>query len=76
MSTWQSIATAPKEPLDYAGRGPVILLYGGYGNPEVRAGYWKKTSRTNAWCDVWGHRPFPVRVTHWMPLPEPPETQP
>lgn len=62
MSEWQPIETAPR---DFEFR---CLLSHGW---SVVTGYWDGTGWVNE------RSPFPrryYRATHWMPLPEPPET--
>lgn len=75
MSGWQPIETAPKDRR--------ILLYGHidpnapfdgliWTAPRPFSGYWDEIDE--AWCcdgSTW-KGPF-MKVTHWMPLPEPPE---
>jgi hypothetical protein len=71
MSQWQSIDTAPK--------GKVVLLWGPTDisdngtitNWKMETGYWIR----DGWIwDGRSLRPYDVKPTHWMPLPEPPET--
>ena len=75
MSEWQPIDTAPKDQ--------VILLYGRidpstefekltWEKPAVFSGYW--CWMDDAWCPSGGTWAGPfMEVTHWMPLPQPPE---
>ena len=74
MGEWQPIDTAPLD-------GTAVLLAGGDCNSDdkfYRAVAWKDASEPSIWLvsfydDGWGlieyHNP-----THWMPLPDPPET--
>jgi hypothetical protein len=66
---WQPIETAPKDA-----RG--ILLY----VPENRCiygAYWGPSSTKNGWCVFGGiFHDYLQRATHWVPLPEPPESTP
>ena len=75
MSEWKPIETAPKEPLNFLGEGPQIILLGGFrnedGGPSVRTGSWK-AARTNTWVDTALGR-CPMVPTHWMHLPKPPK---
>jgi hypothetical protein len=77
MSEWRDIETAPKD-------GAAVLLFG---KPEenggvtwsarvVLSGYWDRMDE--AWCSTTADwtGPFVDLVTHWMPLPEPPEPRP
>ncbi|MFN8993216.1 MAG: DUF551 domain-containing protein, partial [Pseudomonadota bacterium] len=70
--TWQPIETAPKE-----GR---ILVYGGTWEGELGG---KEPARValvyaESLCvaDTCYYDAWIVDPTHWMPLPEPPETKP
>lgn len=77
---WQPIETAPKD-------GRWVLLCGfdpdddpvyGSTNPPAVVAFW----REDDWGDEWAYcfwdsdwRSFVDGPTHWMPLPEPPETK-
>jgi hypothetical protein len=67
MSKWQDIETAPKD-------GTEIWAYAG----EQARMKWIEGSGYALW--VWADEalseidPDPIQPTHWMPLPEPPET--
>lgn len=74
MSDWQPIETAPKD-------GGWLLLNGdgpGFRKCTV-VGYWGKVNTGDTlkfgdeemWRRTFGGEP--MRPTHWMPLPEPPE---
>lgn len=66
---WQPIETAPKD-------GDEILAWNPYGAvvaswqkwPNTAGGYWS----TGCGCE----NDRAVKVTHWMPLPEPPNPTP
>lgn len=77
MSEWQPIETAPKDGT------PVLACYKGYGTegPTFMRGsgpitvfygtYHPNSPGKKEWRDDNGHRrPY---ITHWMPLPDPPE---
>jgi Protein of unknown function (DUF551) len=56
---WQAIETAPKdgtEILGYCAIDGIILVY------------WK----SSGWEYSWGYSNLEPKLTHWMPLPEPP----
>lgn len=70
---WQDISTAPKTGAGrgmYSGeeRGPEIMLSDG---SSIYIGFWNGHS----WDDGDYHDHM-TGLTHWMPLPEPPETKP
>lgn len=77
MSGWQPIETAPKNP---AGTfvGPVVLVWCTADNLPWPA-YWGPGGNDNAGCwtvaDGGGDSSEMDEgdVTHWMPLPDPPE---
>lgn len=60
MDQWQPIATAPKDR--------PILAWDPY-EGEVAIVYWDG----KVW--LWPGGEYRVKVTHWMPLPEPPSEQ-
>jgi len=79
MTDWRPIETAPKEQ--------VILVYDPTGEGLICTAEWDGWTGYNAakkdvcWNEGWIASPapsdpyerFPVRATHWMPLPEPPK---
>lgn len=70
MSQWQPVESAPKD-------GTLILAF----LPEsalMKIVFARWDDEFACWYDDKGESAFPidVEVTHWMPLPEPPEPQP
>lgn len=65
MSDWQPIETAPRD-------GTLVLLYSikpsRKNRPQMQVGY----CHIGLGGDVWVTGGWPVRPTHWMPLPDPP----
>jgi hypothetical protein len=63
---WKPIATAPKD-------GYLLLWFGGSEMPRVEIGQWDEDGiYPQTWkCDGANYRQ--ALVTHWMPLPEPPQ---
>ena len=72
MIDWQPIETAPKD-----GR---ILVYGGTLENDLRgkepSGIALVYAETLCVADTCYYDAWIVEPTHWMPLPEPPETKP
>ena len=62
--TWQPIETAPKD-------GTLIL---GYKNGEMATVEWAYCGESGDWNLVVSWDGQPWTPTHWMPLPEPPDT--
>jgi len=64
---WQPIETAPKD-------GTIIIVRGGVAYWRERTSHWDGAA---GWWTIagfdWPGRPIQWEVTHWMPLPEPPE---
>lgn len=65
MTSWQPIETAPKD-------GTEVLLFvkeyvTGDSQQQV-VGWW----RTHGWVESYADEYGVCEVTHWMPLPEPP----
>lgn len=58
---WQPIETAPRD------HGKQILAFD---DGDIRVGYWS-SNRECFRCEITGDPLY--RVTHWMPLPEPPK---
>lgn len=65
---WQPIETAPKD-------GTAILLWPCWSDEIVYAGKWYDGKVKNAWVTQWGNQALPGKITHWMPLPEPPQAK-
>jgi hypothetical protein len=63
---WQPIETAPKDRYILV-TGPI-----GYRIDQVCWGGWLLDD-THNWCDLNGARHPNAAITHWMPMPEPPE---
>ena len=63
--TWQPIETAP--------RGQHLLLWVdvSIGPPLVVQGCWYQDGSDDGWID---HHGVPLPVSHWMPLPAPPQS--
>ncbi len=64
MSQWQPIATAPKDC-----RAIIGLTWSG----DVQPVWWDRTHDNWRWQDGY-HGGLAPRLTHWMPLPDPPVT--
>lgn len=72
MSEWQPIETAPKD-------GRKILLWCPTLNNMIQA-QWRVHDMGGEWVDIWNNDPIEdmqgvAYPTHWMPLPNPPETK-
>jgi len=63
---WEPIETAPKDRYILV-TGPI-----GYRIDQVKWGGWLLDD-THNWCDLNGARHPNAAITHWMPLPAPPE---
>jgi hypothetical protein len=67
MSEWQPIETAPKD-------GSVILAWRKHATIPMIVGF---DPSYGEWEDVYNYNGVHVyHITHWMPLPEPPEISP
>ena len=84
MSNWQPIETAPKD-----GTAIWVLLGGqpfiGYYDPDrlrkagewfVKASFRRRVREGGLPDDIYGTYRFGVEPTHWLPLPDPPESAP
>ncbi len=69
MSQWQPIETAPRD-------GEVVLIFTPNTYPQVTAACWRGDITLEHWQAVWHRWHFAADVTHWQPLPSPPETKP
>jgi hypothetical protein len=71
MSEWRPIETAPLNP---SGRqlGPGILVWFDYSHEIVEA-HWVGTGMSGHWARKSGGTMPTHYVTHWMPLPPPPQ---
>ena len=74
MLSWQPIETAPKD-------GSFVLLTNGYRRQShpggwVSIGYWTHDLRGDGAGFYHAAGIAKLTPTYWMPLPEPPETQP
>lgn len=72
MSNWQPIETAPKDGTFFLAfsRNEMIVCNQPPGHP---IGRWSFDSRKHRWCG--GTFGTLAPLTHWHPLPEPPEAQ-
>lgn len=52
--------------------GKKILVVNGHGDIQMMA-FWKKVGNNWTWLDCDGHFNHTNDITHWMPLPLPPE---
>lgn len=68
MSAWQPIESAPKD-------GTRVLIYQG---GHVYIAWWDEKDWTGVWvifdCDDSFYSLTADHPTHWLPLPDPPET--
>lgn len=69
---WQPIETAPKD-----GTWVLLTVRHVEGWPQMEVGQWTadqkyRVTKAPCWCDTEGL--LLPGVTHWMPLPKPPET--
>lgn len=72
MSNWQPIETAPKDGTFFlaSSRNEMIVCNQ---PPGCAKGRWTFHSRKHGWCGAKIATLAPL--THWQPLPEPPEAQ-
>ena len=72
MSEWQPISTAPTN--DDAWNVPMLVWVEG----ECRFGVrdWEDCQNLHLWLDIDTGLPLDGEPTHWMPLPEPPDSNP
>lgn len=81
MSKWQPIETAPKNPAGQM-HGPDVLVWEGEYR-QIHTAYWGSHFYQGAIVDGWVCKltgPFRREatrrgITHWMPLPAPPQKE-
>lgn len=70
LTEWQPIETAPKDGTQFLG-----IRMGGHNDPTffLIEGLHMKYATHQTWNGAGGQ--YGIRLTHWMPLPNPPERQ-
>jgi hypothetical protein len=74
VSEWQGIASAPKTPLDLSETRAFLAWCPDEEAPnggDCRVVWWEPRTRGGIW---YGDRDIEEHPTHWMPLPQPPES--
>ncbi len=76
MTDWQPIATAPKDgtPIQIAVAGSGLTTGVHWVKRRVLSAYFN--AQGNSWVveGQWAKN-VPAKITHWMPLPDPPEAK-